>query len=46
MRFELIGPAFLYHSQGEFSVACIPMKSRLAAISWANSRDVLPLSAL
>ncbi len=38
---SLIGPEFLYHAQGEFSAVCIPRKSRLAAISLANSWGVL-----
>jgi putative transposase len=37
---QLIGPAFLYQLQGEFSAVCNSRKSRLAAISLANSLGV------
>ena len=42
----LIGPAFLYQLYGEFSAVCNPMRSRLAAISLANSFGVLSPNAL
>jgi len=43
---DLIGPLFLYHPESEFSAVCLPVNSRLAANSLANSFGVLSPSAL